>query len=431
MQDILIEKDSYKDLPKLVEFYISSEVEQICLSYCSNSPEFSLVRGFVLEALRHEARAFILIKGVPFCLLREADDHIRNDTSQHKTKKGLCKKCRYDSRCGGLWKNHNLNQLVPILDKPEEIVIELTNRCNLECSFCFNQKIYPKGKSFDLSESTVQKVIDQAVALRVEHVRFSGGEPMLHKGLVSFMKYSKDKGLRVKLNTNGALVDENLVSQMTGILDNVLIPLNSYDRAEEKKTTGNDSLNKKISALALFQKAKVPIVRAGTMATKKSIQNLEKFLPIIDKMKIKYWELYRPILSQRTELDLSPDDVRKLIVKLLAFYKRNGIVYPIANALPFCCYEPEKINFVSLGARYDDGHSRLVVDARGYVRPSYFIDENLGRADYLKACWNTDFVRSMRNLLFLPEECGDCCYRYKCMGGLCFLNFTATRRVNH
>ncbi len=75
------------------------------------------------------------------------------------------------------------------------------------------------------------------------------------------------------------------------------------------------------------------------------------------------------------------------------------------------------LNSFSLGAIYDDGHSRFVIDPRGFAKPHYFIDENIGDPLDPLACWHHPFMEKMRNLEFLPFECENCIYKLKCRGG--------------
>jgi len=126
------------------------------------------------------------------------------------------------------------------------------------------------------------------------------------------------------------------------------------------------------------------------------------------------WEVYRPIPVSKKK-DLTSQDINFLTDKLIGLRKESKLVF-IANALPFCSIRnPQKLNTVSKGALYDEGHRRLVFDPRGFFKPHYFLDENLG-AD-LSVAWQSDFMKKMRGLEFLPEKCDACPFVFKCRGG--------------
>ncbi len=409
MKELQIRRENYKNLPKLAGFYADSGIKELVLHFNPSSPDIGSVKKYLMMSLEHEARSRIRLLDIPFCLVPNAEDHVTNPESGQKTKVPACSRCIFDGRCGGLWKNH-INTyktlLEPIMDKPEEIVLELTSKCNLACPFCFNKTIYQDNENFNMDISLAKDVIDQAKALKIKHVRFSGGEPLLHPGLMELIRYAHEKSLGVRLNTNGTLIDKSFVSQAKDLVDNVLIGLNSRETETEK-----------IAALRLLKSSKIPIVRVGTMATMSMVKELDKLFDIIQKIGIRYWEFYRPVLLSKEQQDLDQASIGLLAEKIMEYYKNNGLLFQVANALPFCSHDPNKINFISVGARYDDGHSRLVVDPRGYVRPSYFIDENLGSASDISSCWNHSFMKGIRDLKLMPKECKGCFYRYKCKGG--------------
>ena len=64
-----------------------------------------------------------------------------------------------------------------------------------------------------------------------------------------------------------------------------------------------------------------------------------------------------------------------------------------------------------------DGHIRYAIDPRGFAKPDYYIDKNIGNPLDIKGCWEHPFMKKMRNLKFVPRKCKDCKYLIKCRGG--------------
>jgi len=58
------------------------------------------------------------------------------------------------------------------------IVIELTNRCNLSCGHCFDERHAATG---DLSLAILEKVLREGKSCGIEQVSFTGGEPTIHR----------------------------------------------------------------------------------------------------------------------------------------------------------------------------------------------------------------------------------------------------------
>jgi len=146
-------------------------------------------------------------------------------------------------------------------------------------------------------------------------------------------------------------------------------------------------------------------------------ENLDKILSPIEELNLDDWELYRPIPTQENKFPIDQKDLRILVNKLIRFQKLTGRIFNIVNAVPFCADDSKRVNQVSTGALSVDGHIRYAVDPRGFAKPDYYIDKNIGDPLDIKGCWNHPFMKKMRNLGFAPRECRNCDCLEKCRGG--------------
>jgi radical SAM protein with 4Fe4S-binding SPASM domain len=380
---------------------------------------------FLLQ--KYEKFFQIRIKGLPYCLMPETEDRlIFNEPSVAKIHLKACQNCRYKTRCGGILKNQlgfYKNLIKPVKDLPREVMIELEPHCNFNCVFCFNKNSFAKNGRNNVKAFTntyVKKIIRAIAESGVKIVRFTGGEPMLRKDLWDLMDFAKEKGLKIRLNTNGSLINNSrTVKDLNKYISSILLPIDSYDNEKESELTGHgDSLKKKIKAVKLLKKYGQMTVRAGTVAVRDNIANLEKiFTLVVKKLDLDDWEVYRPIPSPENKFPINQEDFKALVDKLLKFQKQTGRIFNVVNAVPFCAYDPQKVNKVSNGALSVDGHIRYAIDPRGFAKPDYYIDKNIGDPLNIKSCWNHPFMKKMRNLKFAPKKCKSCKYLEKCRGG--------------
>lgn len=301
------------------------------------------------------------------------------------------------------------------VSKLEEVVIEVTFRCNLDCFFCFNSITLTKdAASNELSTDQIKKVIDKSRELNVPYIRFTGGEPLLRSDIYELLAYARSKGFKeVRINTNGTLVDKSVAKKLEKYVDNVLVALNSY---------GDELFKRKVNALKLLKKTKIKIVRSGTIALPENIKNFLKIYCVVAKLGLDDWEFYRPIIQKNNKSLTSREEIKVLVCELLKIKKETGNIYPISNAIPFCVLgndleSMKNVSEVSLGAKYDDGHCRLVVDPRGYIKPSYFIDVNLGNYLEIEKAWNSVFLKKIRELSFVDSTCAGCVHLSVCKAG--------------
>ena len=84
----------------------------------------------------------------------------------------------------------------------------ITEYCNFRCPYCRGLKaeIYGERKIKELSFEEIKRNIDLwCVGSPLENIRFSGGEPTLHKNIVEIVEYAKSKGIkRIAISTNGS-----------------------------------------------------------------------------------------------------------------------------------------------------------------------------------------------------------------------------------
>ena len=81
----------------------------------------------------------------------------------------------------------------PELQPPMGLLAELTHRCSLRCPYCSNPLELDR-RSGELATSEWERLIDEAAALGVLHIYFSGGEPMLRRDIAELVAYAHQAG---------------------------------------------------------------------------------------------------------------------------------------------------------------------------------------------------------------------------------------------
>ncbi|MEB3284316.1 MAG: radical SAM protein [Candidatus Sericytochromatia bacterium] len=82
--------------------------------------------------------------------------------------------------------------------------IELTLRCNLRCTHCYNfdrDMALPAGE--ELTPDEVMSVIDELVSMGALEICFTGGEALLHPHLLDFVRHARRSLAAVRIKSNG------------------------------------------------------------------------------------------------------------------------------------------------------------------------------------------------------------------------------------
>jgi molybdenum cofactor biosynthesis enzyme MoaA len=84
----------------------------------------------------------------------------------------------------------------------------ITEACNFSCPYCrgLDASIYGDRRQKQLSLDEIKQNIDYWCQNEpLENIRFSGGEPTLHKNIVEIVAYAKSKGIkRIAISSNGS-----------------------------------------------------------------------------------------------------------------------------------------------------------------------------------------------------------------------------------
>ena len=84
----------------------------------------------------------------------------------------------------------------------------ITEYCNFKCPYCrgLDSTIYGDRTLKQLSLEEIKQNINLWCKNKpLENIRFSGGEPTLHKDIIEIVKYAKDSGIRrIAISTNGS-----------------------------------------------------------------------------------------------------------------------------------------------------------------------------------------------------------------------------------
>lgn len=389
----------------------------------TEKPYSQKFKELLYSLLNHyENRSFILIKGIPPCLLPEAQDHVNYEPHRNTPtiKPETCHQCKYTASCPGIEKRllDSSAKTLPIFNLPQDIVFELNKSCNLNCAFCFHRNKKRAHETLSLNE--IQRILDEAKRLRIAYVRFTGGEPLLHKNIFQILRLAKSKGFYVFLNTNATLLNDRTIKKLETSVDNVLVSLCGYnDRTEQIFTSKGRLLKNKFSNILKLKHSKIPYVRLGSVVTKLLLENFDKYTLLVKALGIRVWEFYRPMTPPERGLPprmqtIEKEDILKLL-RLLRPLKDFGINATIANPVPFCITDNAHDRPFFRGAQFDDGHSRLVFDARGFFKPSYSIELNLGKA--IREAWHHPYIQKLNSCAYLPGQCQRCVYLRWCMGG--------------
>jgi cyclic pyranopterin phosphate synthase len=136
--------------------------------------------------------------------------------------------------------------------------LSVTDRCNLRCAYCMPEEEYvwlPREQFLRFEELSV--LVDLFLALGVEKVRITGGEPLLRRGLPELVRRLAAKPLlrELALTTNGVLLEDLAEPLFSAGLDRVTVSLDTLRRERFAALTRRDDLHRVLAGIAAVQRS--------------------------------------------------------------------------------------------------------------------------------------------------------------------------------
>jgi len=314
---------------------------------------------------------------------------------------------------------------------PEYLILELTNRCNLNCIHCSVSANERLGR--ELSTDKWKNLISTAAEMGVKAVGLSGGEPLLREDFFELAAHATDLGLVVGLVTNGLLIDEDNIGEIKRLKLDVQVSLDgSKPRYHDAIRASQGSFERSICKIELLRRHGIGFTMAA-VATALNYRDVPDLLKLAEELGAKSFRVqpFFPVGRgglHRMELSLTPEmtkwvtgffvgEAKGSKLELGGFYFQF-VLDPNARAPEQHCED----------GSCSAGQSFAGVTHDGYVYPCSHIwqlaEDNV-RERPLTWIWeNSRLFNFFRSLMRedVNEVCQRCGYFSRCKGGCKAMN---------
>jgi cyclic pyranopterin phosphate synthase len=135
--------------------------------------------------------------------------------------------------------------------------ISITDKCNFRCTYCMPAEGLPWLKKAEiLSYEEIERISRVAVAMGIEQIRLTGGEPLVRRDVPELVRQLRQiPGLRsLSLTTNGILLRQQAKPLAEAGLTRINVSLDSLVREKFAQLTRRDQLNQVLEGLAELEK---------------------------------------------------------------------------------------------------------------------------------------------------------------------------------
>jgi len=160
------------------------------------------------------------------------------------------------------------SQQVPLIDgfgrRISYVRLSVTDRCDLRCTYCMSeqQTFLPRRDLLTFEE--MERLCDFLVASGVERLRITGGEPLVRKGILDFLKQiGKHVGSgalkELTLTTNGSLLKPSVSALVEAGIKRINVSCDSLRPQTYRQITRGGDLSQVLSGISEAQAAGIRI----------------------------------------------------------------------------------------------------------------------------------------------------------------------------
>lgn len=312
---------------------------------------------------------------------------------------------------------------VPSGPRPLDLYLHLTTRCNLRCTYCYNQALREEKGRGDLPLKVALKALREAKELGVHTVLLTGGEPLLHPKALRIAEHSRRMGFRTVLLTNGLLIDKKISKVIAQTCDQVTVSLDSALPKLHNLHRGRGTHNQVVAAVGRLKEAGVSEVVVSGVITRQtqreSDAEFEAFAKRIgaDRIVRQIYILQGDVRDTLLTPDFKPilqetnDVIEKMVAELTGSEVQGAIIWR---------------------DRYGAAFGVIAVDGDGTIYPCQglmkeeFAAGNITSASLVEVFESSPILEKVRRFRVTEiPGCEDCAFRHLCGGGCRALAYNA------
>ncbi len=264
-------------------------------------------------------------------------------------------------------------------------------------------------------------------ALRFSLLR--GGEPFLRGDLFELASYSRSRGLRTNVITNGYYITPKNVKQVAEVFDRVTVSLDHGLEVYNDYHRGKGSWKKAVRALELLMEAGVS-VDINSVLSRFGLQDIEELLRFMGKYRVDRHRIMPmfPMGRGATAHDaqLTPDEFMALNERI---FRASERLKETCKVVTEGSYSTKKSRRERCGA----GFSEVSVDPEGWVYPCRLLQYPEFRASNIREKPLAEIIKTDRVIrdtacltVHTMRPCENCIIKYHCGGGCRGVHYSFT-----
>jgi len=162
-----------------------------------------------------------------------------------------------------------MNLIDPCQRQLSYLRVSITDRCNLRCIYCRTGPVFQKLNHEDiLSYEEIFRIITSSIPLGIKKVRITGGEPLVRKGVFSFLKQltSHTQLEDISFTSNGILLQRHIQDIIDAKIHRINISLDTLNPEKYQSITGTNRWHQVWNGLIAAHEAGIRPIKINVVA---------------------------------------------------------------------------------------------------------------------------------------------------------------------
>lgn len=171
-----------------------------------------------------------------------------------------------------------------------DLRLSVTPRCNYACFYCDPLREGAKDPVGTVSVADVDVILEAAVALGIESVRFTGGEPLLRRELPEMIALAKKHGIPdIAMTTNASLLARRLPDLLDAGLDRINVSLDAADADAFREATGGGTIAQVWDGIRAAEQAGMTPIKLNAVVVRGI--NDDQLVPLAELTRERAWHV--------------------------------------------------------------------------------------------------------------------------------------------
>ena len=261
--------------------------------------------------------------------------------------------------------NEYFNNLCFETKRLSQVQLEIINNCNAACIFCFRNCDVQNDYSC-LSYNSIIKILNQLKDAGAYEIIITGGEPLLHKDFIKIVKAARDRGFRIRINTNGTLLNETIIKELSQLYIRALcVSIHSLDNSVNKSIMNyNYDVEDVLTNINIALKYKIPVI-TSTVVCKNNVSTCRNDIDSLNKLNIKL-----------AQCDIASTDIMGFKANSSHLLNEKEMEYFIENI--FIPDNGDKFKEKNTADTCNAGYTQLYISSNGDVFPCSMLNLKYG-----------------------------------------------------